>query len=361
MELSALHLSLATLGACILLGIITQSAWVLYKNKPKQAKPGIDDSLLDTIPTRQDPGFETQPPLGADSSMPMPSKYPKAAQKVDNVIDKKPALDPLIDAIASITLDQETSGDAALAAMPTTRRVGGKPFAIEALNMQTQQWEAPKAGQRYTQFQAGVQLANRKGALNQIEFSEFLVKTQAFADALNAVAEFPDMLQEVARARDLDQFADEHDAQLSFTLKPTGAAWSPGYIQQTAVHFGFVAGLIPGSMVMSSSIEGQPAILVLSFDTQAALAEDPARASIHSVILTLDVPHVLRSEQAFKRMCDMAAALTQAMDGITTDALGQPLQAEALDSIHNDLEALYDTLENHDLSAGSALSRRLFS
>ncbi len=46
-----------------------------------------------------------------------------------------------------------------------------------------------------------MQLANRMGALNEIEFSEFVMKAQGFADAINAAPDFPDMLQEVARAR----------------------------------------------------------------------------------------------------------------------------------------------------------------
>jgi hypothetical protein len=43
-----------------------------------------------------------------------------------------------------------------------------------------------------------VQLANRTGPLNEIEFSEFVMKAQAFADAVNGAPDFPDMLEEVA-------------------------------------------------------------------------------------------------------------------------------------------------------------------
>jgi hypothetical protein len=103
------------------------------------------------------------------------------------------AMDPLIDVIATITIDAPhpvVSGEAAIAAMPSTRRAGTKPFAIEGHNLRTLNWEVPLAGQRYGSFQAGVQLANRSGALNEIEYSEFVVKTQAFADAINGHAGF---------------------------------------------------------------------------------------------------------------------------------------------------------------------------
>eukprot|EP01041_Mallomonas_annulata_P033966 gene33966-56660_t len=111
--------------------------------------------------------------------------------------ERKPSLDALIDVITPLVLDHEVSGDALLAALPGTRRVGSKPFAVEGLCDATGEWETPRLGQRYRALQAGVQLANRAGALNDIEFSEFVVKAQAFADAVGAAPEFPDMRAEV--------------------------------------------------------------------------------------------------------------------------------------------------------------------
>jgi hypothetical protein len=242
-----------------------------------------------------------------------------------------------------------------------TRRAGSKPFAIEGLNEATQQWETPHPGQRYSAFQAGVQLANRNGPLNEIEYSEFVVKAQAFADAVNGAPEFPEMLDEVARARELDQFASGHDAQLGFTLRARNAAWSPGYVQQNAARLGFVAGALPGRMVLPAGSAGAPPLLGLSFDSQAAMADDPAQSALRQVTLSLDVPQVDRAEQPFARMREAADALAAAMDGVVTDDNGQMIQPEALDVIGADLEQLYDTLESRDLAAGSPLARRLFS
>jgi hypothetical protein len=276
-------------------------------------------------------------------------------------VDKKPPLVPLIDAIAPIAVDALVSGDAAIAAMPPTRRAGSKPFAIEGQNDATQKWEPPRPGQRYSAFQAGVQLANRTGHLNEIEFSEFVVKAQQFADTVNGSPDFPEMLDEVARAKELDQFASEHDAQLGFTLRAKAAAWSPGYVQQNAARLGFVPGVIPGRLVLPASKVGAPPVLVLTFDTQAAMAEDPAQSALRELTLSLDVPQVHRSEQPFVRMRDAAIALAASMEGIITDDKGDIIRAEGLDVIGSHLEKLYDILEEHDLAAGSQQARRLFS
>ena len=308
----------------------------------------------------------------AASLAPAQPTRPNLAPMIDKVMEggaapamlqpeKRPNLDGLIDLIAAVEVDQPVSGEAAMAALPTTRRVGSKLFGVEGLNAETGTWEVPRTGQRYSTFQTGVQLANRTGSLNEIEFSEFVLKTQTFADGINGAPEFPDMLDVVARARELDGFASAHDAQLSFTLKAVKAAWSPGYVHQNAARLGFVPGVIPGRMVVPAATAGLPPILGLTFDTQAAMSEDPAQSAIREVTLSLDVPQVDRAEEPFARMIQTALELAREMDGAVTDDNGQPLSEPAVGAIARDLMALYNTLDARDLSAGSPQARRLFS
>lgn len=364
--MSNLTVALAILGGLVLAAVVGYNAWMSRRNAPRQ--PDATDEVADAsgdarmdgdgpvlhIDPQTVPGNERHEPL-FDPDLPAPTALPLPTA------DRRGGLDPLIDVIAPVMLDGLVSGDAALAAMPATRRAGSKPVAIEGLNEHTGQWELPAPGQRYGAIQVGVQLANRTGALNEIEYSEFVVKAQAFADAINGAPEFPEMLDEVARARELDQFASAHDAQLGFVLRALHAAWSPGYVQQNAARLGFVAGIIPGRMVLPTSEIGLPPILGLSFDTQAALADDPAQSAIRELTLRLDVPQVDRAEEPFRRMREAAATLAREMDGVITDSDGQLLREETMDDIGADLEALYDTLESRDLAAGAPLARRLFN
>ena len=348
--MSSLQNSLAIVGVVTLVGVVLYNLWAARQNAPRQAAPETNagvDPVLDHSDLGR-PGFKESAYLDDEiSTLPTP--------------EKKPPLDALIDVIAAIDVDVQVSGDAALAAMPTTRRVGTKPFAVEGLNDHSGEWETPVAGRRYHAFQAGVQLANRVGPLNEIEFSEYVIKAQNFADSIGGAPEFPDMLEEVARARELDQFASEHDAQLSFTVCATSAAWSPGYIHQHAARWGFVAGVIPGRMVLSAPVQGLPPILSLSFDTQAAMADDPALSAIKEFTLSLDVPQVPREEQAFARLREAARILGKDMDGVITDGAGHALTEADLNAIAVDLELLYDALDSLELSAGSPQARRLFS
>ncbi|TWO70104.1 cell division protein FtsZ [Caenimonas sedimenti] len=342
--MSGFTVGLAILGGLILAALVAYNAWTTRRNTPKQPDFVVTKTSEAGETVRAEPTFD---PVVTMGPIPVP--------------ERKPGLDALIDVLAPIVIDSVVTGEAAQAALPPTRRAGSKPFAIEGRNETTGEWETPRAGQRYNAFQAGVQLANRNGALNEIEYSEFVVKAQAFADAVNGAPEFPEMLDEVARARELDQFASAHDAQLGFTLRARAAAWSPGYLQQHAAKLGFVAGALPGRMVLPAASNGGSPILGLSFSTQAALADDLSQSAIREVTLSLDVPQVPRSEQPFMRMRDAAIALAASMEGLITDDNGTVLANDALDFIGADLEDLYDTLDARDLSAGSPQARRLFS
>ncbi len=379
MVMSNLQLGLAIAGGLVLAAVVAHGAWTSRKNAPLQAQPEDDPAGPKTGAGGIDFAADPHASGGGGPSQEGHASHPGGVGAIDPVFDagleppfgtssfarvailKKPMLDALIDVIAPIALDAPVSGDAALAAMPATRRVGSKPFAIEGFNVASQQWELPVAGQRYNALQAGVQLANRSGALNDIEYSEFVIKTQAFADAVNGAPEFPEMRDEVSRARELDSFAGGHDGQLSFTLRARHAAWSPGFVAQHASRLGFVAGAMPGRMVLPASTPGMPPVLGLGFDAQAAMAEDPAQSAIREITLSLDVPQVERSERPFVRMRESANALAQAMDGVVTDDNGAALPSDAMDVIGSELEQLYDTLDARDLSAGSLLARRLFS
>ncbi len=379
--MSSLQIGLLLIGALVIVAVLAYNQWTTRRNAPRrsplkgsaaadaEATMDTPEGLLDVVHgDRREPVLgEGAPVDGASAGLDGSHSGGAGEGGTESVplapgVAAKPAqLDPLVDAVASLSLEHQVSGDAVLAALPGTRRVGSKPFMVEGLNASSQEWEQPRVGQRYTALQAGVQLANRMGALNEIEFSEFVVKVQAFSDVLGAAPDFPEMMQEVARARELDQFASAHDAQLGFTVRARRASWSPGYLAQHAAQQGFVAGALPGRMVLPSSQPGGAPVLVLQFETQAALADDPEQTALREFNLTLDVPHVPRTESPFVRLRECATALAKAMEGVVTDDSGQPLHPDAMDRIGADLEVLYDTLDARELAAGSALSRRLFS
>ena len=368
--MSTLQISLAVIGAVLLALIVAWNAWTNQRNAPRRAErsdaprqePAFDGAAPLADPASASTDGTLREPIGEnDFVATLPGEGALALPPTSQANERRPALDALIDAIAPLALEHAISGEAALASLPPTRRAGSKPFSIEGQNEASGHWEIPAPGQRYKAFQAGVQLANRTGALNEIEFSEFVAKAQTFADDVGAAPDFPDMLHEVARARELDQFASDHDAQLAFVLRARQAAWSPGYVHQNAARAGFVAGTLPGRMVLPAVIEGGGAMLTLAFDAQAALSDDPEQSAVRELLLSLDVAQIHRSEQPFARLREVSGLMCESMDAVLCDQNGVLLPAMAMEPIAADLELLYDQLDGRDLSAGSPQARRIFS
>ena len=350
-------IALATLAGVVLAGVVAHGAWQARKAGPKQA------AMQPTAPEQREPVMGDLAPGWTDDAVDGPVFPDMAGQAPMWRQTKRLAsrLDVLIDAIATLRVDAPLSGAVVLPHLPATRRAGGKPFAIEGLNSETSEWEIPVGNQHYGEFQAGVQLASRTGALNEIEYSEFVQKAQAFADAIGAMADFPDMLEAVSGARELDQFASQHDAQLAVHLRARSAAWSIGYIQQNARQHGFVPGVVPGRLVMPSSEEGAPPVLTLTFDSLAALADDPDMAAVRNVTLNFDVPQTDPNADPFEAWQAAAQALSLTMDAHIVDDDGRALGPASFDGIGAQLGQLYEQLAARDVAAGSAAARRLFS
>lgn len=366
--MNSMQWSVAILGGLAVVGVLAYNWWAMRRAQPRQATPnkgarsgGASSSAVEPVldDMGAQPSLETgfddigavDAPASDDAPSPdmaLPMASPSAA----------PVLDALIDAIVPVALHGPVSGDAVLAAMPSTRRVGSKSLVVECQG-DDGEWERPQAERRYQALQVGLQLANRTGAINNIEFSEFVAKVQHLADALGGAPDFPDMLAEVARARELDQFASEHDAQLGLVLRARATPWSVGFVQHHAAEAGLVVAS-PGRMVLPAQSAEHAPLLTLRFDTQAAL-DDEHSVGLRELRLMLDVPQVPREEQAFEHMVELALRLAKIMEADVVDDVGQALPESSLVQIGQELSKLYDALDQREFSAGSILARRLFS
>ena len=73
------------------------------------------------------------------------------------------------------------------------------------------------------------------------------------------------------------------------------------------------------------------------------------------------MPQVARENNPFDLMRDYANTLAKEMDARVADENGEAVFDETLNQIGQELQALYDRLDEEGLSAGSPLAKRLFS
>lgn len=376
LAMNSLQLWLAVLGGLVLAGVVGHGAWQTRRAGGRVMRDNPSTTREPTAPVESagghEPSFEDTPPetdlaaarfrvdeVEAQGAMGHPPEVALVLPPRRHAVVQH--IDALIDGIATLTPESPVAGETVLAHLPPTRRAGGKPFLIEARNALTHDWEMPSAEAWYTEFQAGVQLANRLGPINEIEFSEFVQKVQVFADAMSAAADFPDMLDVVARGRELDAFASEQDVLLAMRLSTRSHPWPVTWVTQHAARHGFVAGATPGRLVLPGREEGEPPMLSLQFDAQAALADDPKDARVSEIALVFDVPQTPGYEDPFNAWCAAGHALALSLDAHVFDDQGRELFPEDFPAIGEELRGRYQRLAERELAAGSAAARRLFS
>jgi hypothetical protein len=118
---------------------------------------------------------------------------------------------------------------------------------------------------------------------------------------------------------------------------------------------------VPGRLVLPGEGDAVPPVLVLSFDAQAALAEDPNQSALREAALSLDVPQTPEAAEPFAAWQRVGRDLCDDLDATLVDEAGHPITLHAFSAIDQELRTLYRALEARDLAAGSAAARRLFS
>ncbi|WP_322035709.1 cell division protein ZipA C-terminal FtsZ-binding domain-containing protein [Burkholderia cepacia] len=320
---------------------------------------GVEPSAEPAEPVDAVAGEDTVPATAHDT-------HAEAAEPVEPVLpaattisSAPPAIvDRRIDCIVPIRLTGLLPGDKILPAAQRLRRAGSKPVHIEG-KPEGGQWELLQNGVRYEELRAAAQLANRSGALNELEFSEFVTGVQQFADAIDGAPEFPDMMETVAMARELDAFAAQCDAQLSINVMSDGAPWSANYVQAVASQDGLLLSR-DGTRFVKLDAKQNP-VFMLQFGDTNFLRDDLTYKGGNMITLVLDVPVAEEDILPFRLMCDYAKSLSERIGARVVDDSRRPLPESTLVAIDQQLMKLYAKLEEAGIPAGSPVTRRLFS
>lgn len=303
---------------------------------PAAGMPGSAASISAAL----DPTIAHTPPLPVQPSVTAP------AQLAEQLVD------PLIDCLIPLTIEGALRGDRILPALLKLRRVGNKAVHFVGLAVNGD-WEPIVHGGVYTRLQAGVQLATRTTALNELEYSEMVTRLHAVADEIGAETEVPDMIEVMSEARTLHRFVAGHDAQLGVNLASNGAPWAMTTLIGALENAGF--DVRPDGKFAMPDKEGGGILFTLS--TNVTLGAD----TTGRLTLLLDVPCVAPARDGFGKMVACAKELVQRLDAIIVDDYDQPLTDAALDEIAGQVGEFYQEMDAADIAAGSPRALRLFS
>ncbi|MDL2284093.1 cell division protein ZipA C-terminal FtsZ-binding domain-containing protein [Oxalobacter sp. OttesenSCG-928-P03] len=265
-------------------------------------------------------------------------------------------VDDLIDYAIPLNLEEPVRAEKLLPLMQSLRYTGNKPVHFIGLvrDVQTaeESWQPVIQGGIYLQLKAGVQLANRAGAINEIEYSELITRLRQMADNIGAEPEVPDMTDVLKAARELYQFVAQHDARLGINVRTNGAPWSLKTLM--AVLERQKLDLRPDGFFVMHDTDGS-VLFSLTINTVAA-SETASRFT-----LLLDVPCVAQEKDGFGVMVQCAKNLCQRLNGILVDDDDRMLSDPMLNDIAGQVNVFYEEMKTASIPAGSVRAMRLFN
>lgn len=267
------------------------------------------------------------------------------------VVERELPVDELVDCIIPIALELSVRGDKILPGVQNLRHIGNKTVNFVGRTV-AGDWEAISHGSVYNALLAGVQLANRNNALNELEYSELIMRLREFTDAIGAEPEVPDMIDVMKTAQALHQFIMDHDVQLGVNVRSNGAPWNVTTLLAALIRQGFDR-RTDSNLVMQDG-EGE---VLFSMSTNVV---DGAETTDRLTLL-LDVPRVSLARDGYGTMIACARSLAMRLGGTVVDDSDQLLSDAALSDIAEQVSAFYSAMESAEIPAGSKRAIRLFS
>ena len=351
--MSELQLGLLGIGVLVVLGVLAYNK--LQEARLKRQAEEVFGSKHDDVLLGRTPGdTEFRRPAGSTERIePTLSVVPAAAAMASG------ALDPRIDFIATLETEAAVAGDAISMAIVDSLAKPAKAVSWECYNPQTASWEPLAATGEYEMLRAGLQLADRKGAANQQDLTDFSAMAQAVADAIGARCTLGAPAAALQRAQQLDALCADVDVQIGLNLISRGGAVPGTRIRALAEAHGLV--LERDGRFHRRDETGLELYTLCNEEPAAFSAEGMKELATRGLTLLFDVARVPGGIVAFDRFVEFTRALAEALSAGIVDDNRAPLDDAGLGKIRAQLQALYASMEQQGIAAGSPLALRLFS
>lgn len=339
--MSDLQIGLISLGVILILVLVCFNWWQdrRVRQRMQEHFPEADeDPLMGGLPSIG--GGRREPGIG-------PGVLPDAS------IDEITEADPVCEAVIDVVFAHPVSGADLHQAVRSIHKAGEKPVRV-LVEHEGGHTLRLREGNAYLSVQLAVLLANRSGALTDIEWSHLWTIAQDLAERFEGSVEGPDQAQVLQRAQALDELCASLDAQVGLAVR-LGSARPAAEVLQTVKDAGFVT---YGNQFAWMSEAGVPRFTLL-FD--GVPAGDFHSASVGRLDLLLDVPRSQPDGQAFSRMAYVGRDLAFRLSGTLVDDQGQPVLENADHAIDDKLHGLYQKLEQAGFPAAETRTTRLFS
>jgi hypothetical protein len=380
--ISDFQLVLIGIIAVIIVGVIVYNRWqeAKYKKRAEQMfAPERNDALFDqpaasTSFERREPSFgklesaeqsaldDLTAPIGA-----MPGEgndVAVAAAEPRNLVrgaasELVPTINTEVDTVAMMLADSPVHADV-YAPMIEQSRAIGRSVLWEGLVGGLWQPIDPTLDVEYREIRAGLQLADRGGAVEASVLAQFDDAMSAFAASIGAVSQREDVTEAQRRAQMVDQFCAETDIEIAVNIiGKSGVTFAATKVRGLAEAQGLVA-LPSGEFVLKDDY-GRILFGLRNGNANEAPTLRGDQPYFTQITFALDVPRSPQPGQIFERMFTLALQFADVLHGEVVDDNKKLLTANGRKVIAETIHGITGEMQQRGISPGSSVALRLYA
>ncbi len=358
--MSELQLALLAIGILLIVAVFAYNKWQESRYR-RIAEDGLKSAPSDVLlhsSARTGPAAERtriEPSLSV-ASAPASDAVAQAADDGPAAARQAGVLSEAIDFIVPLESPAGVPGSLLTETASVLGRFGTRA-RMEGSGPQG--WTSVLPDASYTRMRAGLQLADRRGAVHAEDLQAFCDAVAALAAKIGAKAAPPPSESALATAAMLDRFCEQVDIQMAVHLVSTESPFSGTKIRALAEASGLR--LEDDGRFHHRDDEGRESFILANEESSAFSPQSMKQISTSALLLELDVPRAPGGAEALARFRLFAEQLAGSLAGRLVDDNRAPLDAAAFQAISGQLKNVYQTMQAQGIPPGSPLALRLFS
>lgn len=269
-----------------------------------------------------------------------------------------PALHPEIDSMALILADETLSPNQYQPMVAHTEKLG-KGVRWEGLVGGLWQGILRDTHEHFRELRAGMQLADRQGAIDQSALAAFNDLIVKFSASVNAVSQREDVSVAVRRAHAIDAFCADTDIEIAVNvIGKNGGTFAVTKLRGLAESKGMLA-IDSGEYVLRDD-RGHLLYTLRNFDPAEPPGIKRSTGYIAGLTFALDVPRTPNAHRIFEQMFNLANQFADVMQGDVVDDNRRLLTANGRKVIADTIVHISTEMEAKGIEPGSATALRLY-
>jgi hypothetical protein len=380
--ISDFQLVLIGIIAVVIVGVIVYNRWqeAVYKKRADQLFGAERNDALFNADAAPAAGFERrEPSFGAMDSAEqqavdeLTSPILNVSQNDDDThitVDPRnlvrgtaselvPSINTEVDTVALMLADAPVVADI-YAPMIEQSRGLSRNLLWEGLVGGLWQPIDPTLDAAYREIRAGLQLADRGGAVEPSVLAQLDEMMSSFAAGIGAVSQREDVAQAQRRAQMIDQFCAETDIEIAVNVVgKNGVTFAATKVRGLAEAQGLTA--LPSGEYVLKDDYGRVLFTLRNGNSVEALTLRGDQPYFTQITFALDVPRTPQPGQIFERMFTLALQFADVLHGELVDDNKKLLTANGRKVIAETIHGITGEMQQRGVAPGCSVALRLYA